>query len=280
MEKKMEIEASKFINNILQPWDRLNELLIQPHALDPDVSSPKGAAENIATEIRHLPETFPLTNKKESDFPNSYTILKDVSDYKKHGEKLKKSDRKAFLSVGSAFEYKDPEKFRFMRNIITINHPSLGRFDFLEISSIIIKYWMAQKTFSIKWRGAIKEASHKWKNVTELKYDPEHCPKMVKTQLHIFSKDVTGNLIPYNLESFPLGIKQKGHTGYKELTTVTNKNRQAKFIITFKNPVELPYEVKVLKPAHAEFLITEQTEKKFTINFEKPVVGEIEIIVV
>jgi hypothetical protein len=191
------VSIDEFLNDILQPWDKLNSLLIQPIAVQPGLSAITQQSRSIAGFIRNLPEKFKVNQEEVLKSSIAHNLMRDLSDRTKHGD-LHNPKRNSTLSVVSAFEYRESKKFRFIRNIITIEHASLGSHDFMETSSAAAKFWMAKMGFSVTWEGKPKEAPNEWKNSAQLKFDGNQCIRMKQTRLQFFKMNNSGNLIPFD----------------------------------------------------------------------------------
>lgn len=134
----------RFANDILKPWDELDSLLVQQFAFQPDISDISRLAGYIAVAIRHQVDFSNLSDKQANHLSQAHQLISDAGDYWKHGE-LRKEERNSPISVAAAFEYCEDGTFRFLRNIVTLNHRALGMHDFMEASSQAAKFWMGQR---------------------------------------------------------------------------------------------------------------------------------------
>ncbi len=127
----MSQEAIKFITEIAKPWEILNKELSKPYSVNPDISDYTIRANSIAVSIKHFPEACRKMKAKDLiQESQSYEIMSDLADSSKHG-KLNKKGRECRLTVASMFERNDEGKVRFLRNIITIQHNTYGKIDFM-----------------------------------------------------------------------------------------------------------------------------------------------------
>ena len=53
----------RFLNDIVKPYDKLNSLLVQQLAFEPNLSDVTRLAGSIATSIRHIPEALGYKDK-------------------------------------------------------------------------------------------------------------------------------------------------------------------------------------------------------------------------
>ena len=187
----------RFANDILKPWDELNSLLCQQYAFQPDVSDISRMAGNIAVSIRHQIDFSELSDHEANKLSRAHQVIADSGDFWKHG-KLRKEARNSPISVAAAFEYRSDEKYRFLRNIVSISHHSLGEYDFMVISAEAAKFWMSQRCFYIAWNGVPSIASAVYEDTARLKFDPKQCINLSCIQVKFFSKTEDGFLIPLN----------------------------------------------------------------------------------
>ena len=186
----------RFANDILKPWDELDSLLVQQFAFQPDISDISRLAGYIAVAIRHQVDFSNLSDKQANHLSQAHQLISDAGDYWKHGE-LRKEERNSPISVAAAFEYREDGTFRFLRNIVTLNHRSLGMHDFMEVSSQAAKFWMGQKGYSIGWVGVPSTAEPTCESAARLKFNTKYCIEMSSVQLKFF-KQIDDVLVPFD----------------------------------------------------------------------------------
>ncbi|MEZ8026118.1 hypothetical protein [Enterovibrio norvegicus] len=191
------MNLNRFINDIIKPWDELNSLLAHQYAFQPDLSDITRLAGNIAVSIRHQVDFAELNDKQANKLSLAHQVICDAGDYWKHGS-LRKEERNCPITVAAAFEYTENGKFRFLRNIVTLTHKSLGESDFLETSAIAAKFWISQHGFNIEWSGTPTCAPQKFEQAARLKFDPRYCINMSSTQIKFFKKVGGGQFIPFD----------------------------------------------------------------------------------
>lgn len=185
----------RFANDILKPWDELDSLLSQQYAFQPDISDISRLAGNIAVAIRHQIDFSDLTDKQANNLSQAHQLISDAGDCWKHGE-LRKEERNSSISVAAAFEYREDGTFRFLRNIVTLNHRSFGEHDFMVTSSEAAKFWMTQRGYSIEWSGAPNTAVSTYENAARLKFNSKYCIEMSSVQLKFFKRTGGDVLVP------------------------------------------------------------------------------------
>ncbi|MEJ1379839.1 MAG: hypothetical protein RPT95_02490 [Candidatus Sedimenticola sp. (ex Thyasira tokunagai)] len=187
----------RFINDIVKPWDELNSFLARQYAFQPDLSDITRLAGNIAVSIRHQVDFVELNDKQANNLSQAHKIICDAGDYWKHGS-LRKEERNCVITVAAAFEYAENGTFRFIRNIVTLAHNSLGERDFLETSAEATRFWMSQHGFNAEWTGIPTCAPPKFEHAARLQFDPKYCINMSSTQIKFFKKAANGQLMPFD----------------------------------------------------------------------------------
>lgn len=175
------------MNDIIKPWDELNELLVQRYAFQPDLSDVTRLASSLAVAIKHYAEHASVHRKIVDTESVDNKLMSDVADAAKHG-KLANSSRDNRLYVAALFEVNNDNQFRFIRNAIYINHASKGEIDFMIVALRAIKYWIYHVGIKINWQGVIKEAQNKFYPTAFLYYNPKYCIKMSQTSLNFFKR--------------------------------------------------------------------------------------------
>lgn len=194
----------KFINDILKPWDELNELLSQPYCVEPGLSTFTKMATDIAISISHFAENSGLeTREAVGQVCLSNQIMIDIADMSKHG-KLRKTDRENKIDVSSIFEYIETTKFKFLRNKINIEHNRYGKYDFMETSLNAIFYWTAKLVIDIKRELIIKPNIES--NKATLIFNPNFCINVEKTTYNFKKKNLTGELVDFDPPRFYIEI--------------------------------------------------------------------------
>jgi hypothetical protein len=130
----MKEDAIRFITEIVKPWETLNNELSKAFSMNPEINDFTTRANSLAVSIKHIAEACQKI-KPEVLIPECrpYEIISDLADSSKHGE-LRKPERECKLSVSSMFERNDDARVRFLRNLISINHNTYGKIDFMQCS--------------------------------------------------------------------------------------------------------------------------------------------------
>lgn len=130
----MNKDATKFISEVVKPWEVINVELGKPFSLNPEINDFITKANALSLSIKHLPEA--LNKMKPSELIKesfSYKVISDLADSLKHGE-LRNTKRTCKLTVSSMFERNSEAKVRFLRSRISINHSTYGKIDFMQCS--------------------------------------------------------------------------------------------------------------------------------------------------
>lgn len=189
------MNAQRIINDIVKPWDELNSLLRENFALQPDLSDITRLAGGIAVAIRHQVDFSPLDDKQANQLCTSHRIISDAGDYWKHGN-LRNEQRNSPITVSAAFEFSESLGFRFIRNIICVEHKTLGVHDFMETSATAIKFWLNQHNININWQGAVLECQNNFEPKARLRFNPKYCILMSNIQLRFLKRNSDGTYTP------------------------------------------------------------------------------------
>lgn len=207
IDEKMSPKA-KFLTEIVLPWEALNERLAVNYAVSPGLSVMTTDASNIATALKHQVDVLAqergtasrseiIKIQNETDGENvSSKLMSDIADMYKH-VKTTRADRVNRLNVTACFEY-EVEKFRFLRNKITVTHDALGASDFMESSAAAISYWDRKRNLGLNWAGSISSAAGDFYDSATLIHDVRFVVEMDKVQMAFFAKDSSGVLIPFD----------------------------------------------------------------------------------
>jgi hypothetical protein len=194
----------KFINDILKPWDELNELLSLPYCVEPSLSTITKMATDIAISISHFAENSEIKKREQvgKECLNNQLMI-DMADMAKHS-KLRKPERENKINVASLFEYIEPSKFKFFRNKIIIEHNTYGKSDFMETSLKAIFYWAPLLNLDVKRKLIIKD-----NNVSEkatLIFNPKYCVHAEKATYNFLKKNEFGVLVDFDPPRFYIEI--------------------------------------------------------------------------
>lgn len=187
----------KLLNDVIKPWDELNALLVQPLALEPELSDVTRMASSLAIAINHFPEVTSVPNDTVHRRSTEVQLMRDVADASKHG-KLRNPDRNNRLSVVALFEVDENTLFRFIRNQVCIHHATKGESDFLAVSLGAILGWIPFVNAENAWHGAIQEAANQFHSEASLRFDPNYCLKMSATQYRFLKRRPGGDLVPFD----------------------------------------------------------------------------------
>ncbi|HLQ25548.1 MAG TPA: hypothetical protein VK138_06640 [Acidiferrobacterales bacterium] len=187
----------RFLTYLVKPWDELNLLLSQRFAFQPEMSDVTRLAGSLAVAIKHQAEIAALNRNLVDTESLENRIMSDVADAWKHG-KLKDSSRDNHLIVGAQFEYRSDNQFRFLRNVVTVDHASLGKRDFMLASQEAILYWIQKLQLPINWVPSLAEGPADFHDVAFLYFNPKYQISMQATNLQIVLRHTNGDLIPYD----------------------------------------------------------------------------------
>ena len=205
----------KFVNDIIKPWDELNELLTLRYVFEPELSDITRIAASLAVFINHYGEpNFMPDQLAQESF--DMKIIRDVADSSKHF-KLSNPARQSKLSVGALFEVRDDNQFRFLRNRTHILHSTEGELDFMIVSLGSIRYWIDMLGLDINWNGEVKEAVQEYYPTAWLNYEPKYCINVHTTNYRFFKLE-GDSLQPYDPPNWVGEIYDAGKLGARVVT--------------------------------------------------------------
>ena len=210
----MNMTDLKFVNNVVKPWDELNDLLALRYAFQPDLSDVTRMAAALAVFISHYgePQIMPKQSAQESF---DMKIIGDVADSSKHFE-LRDQTRQCEISVRALFEVRDDSQCRFLRSGVYINHATEGELDFMSLSLGSIRYWIDRLRLDIQWRGEVLDAANEFYPTAWLDYEPKYCIRMGGTNCRWLKRE--GNsLYPFDPPDVTLEIYDNGKLGARSV---------------------------------------------------------------
>lgn len=187
----------RFLTYLIKPWDELNLLLSQRFAFQPEMSDVTRIAGSLAVAIKHQVEDAGLSRKVVDGESFDNRVMSDVADAWKHGS-LDNPARNNRLTVGAQFECSSDNKFRFLRNVVTVHHATLGDLDLMVTAGEAISYWTRKLGLQVKWSTTIAEGPPEFHEEAFLYFNPKYQYGMSATNFRIVRRDVNGNLVPHD----------------------------------------------------------------------------------
>jgi hypothetical protein len=196
-------DGRRFMNDVVKPWDDLNTLLAQRFALDPDLSAVTTAAHALAVALKHQEDVVARAQhrsvkavRRSIDAASiENRLMSDVADCWKHGS-LGRPERNNSLNVEAVFEHAPTRGFRFLRNVISIQHNNLGEHDFINASLSAIRYWITTYGLRTSWTGTIAEGPLEFYPTAFLLYDPRYSISMISTRVTFMTRTDSNTLVP------------------------------------------------------------------------------------
>jgi hypothetical protein len=190
-------KAFRFLNDVIKPFDELNEALLKAYVYEPSINDVVRMAGNLASAINHQYDFEKVYGKSISrnELENESSenkVISDVANMTKHYE-LSKKDRENSLSTASAFECRG-EEFKFLRTIIRVEYNDGRTFDFMEQALLAINFWMTRRNFKLTREIKISEMSGEFEEKAVLRYEPSKSIMMNKCNVNFFRRNENGNL--------------------------------------------------------------------------------------
>lgn len=184
----------KFINDILKPWDELNDLLTKPYAYEPELNDVTRMAGNIAIALKHQRDLEKESRETIDPISPENKIMSDVADMVKH-HGLRDKTRENKLYTAASFEcFEQENKFKFLRTTIYIEYVDGRKFDFIIESAKAINFWINHLSLNISKQRTIKLCNEDFKDKAILHYNPSKCVHMKSTRIETYRKNNKGDL--------------------------------------------------------------------------------------
>lgn len=168
MTKEQELILS-FATEIIRPWEELNKGLSKHCSVSHQHSVFTNKAYALAISLKHLSEANGGPKSKDLNvLSDSYYMISDLADTKKHGERDDPS-RTCTISTASRYERKFDKVvlLRFLRNIITMNHATNGKKDFMECAKDCTLFLATQLNIQTNWNPVVFNNSGEFSNKVE-----------------------------------------------------------------------------------------------------------------
>lgn len=197
----LNLAHNQFLNEVVMPWDQLSIKLARPISVDPQTSTFVADAGAVLTALRHAPERFRWPQERGAlhaavvaEFAK-HELITDAADSWKHGT-LKNPRRQTTFSVKSQFLLDAGGRVRFLRNIIHLQHATLGEFDCLSVCRSAIHFWLRRQNVELSWTGVIFEGADVFRNEALLACSPGIQVLQHAARISFVVLDIQGNLVP------------------------------------------------------------------------------------
>lgn len=188
-------KVSQFLNDALRPWDKLNKILAEPCAYQPELSDATREAAAIAVAIKHVADKFTKDRRSIDAESPANSVMSDVADKWKHPE-IRKPARDNYFLVKSRFLVEDGGLFSFMRNRVVVVHAAHGQVDFMEVAAEAIRYWLQRLDVSVNWPGHVLLAAPIPLPAATLHFDETRQMEMRSVNLEFVGRVPSGDLVP------------------------------------------------------------------------------------
>lgn len=198
----------QLLTNVMKPWDELNTILAERLAFQPEVSDVTRLVGALAVALRHQPEAARIDPSQVHRESIENKIVADVGDTWKHGE-LRDPARRCEITVGARFECNAENKFRFLRNVVTVRHAYQGNLDFMEIAGAGIVYWITKMRLGVNWKPRIAEGPTEFFDEAFLFFDPRYQIQMSAMNLQIVRRTEEGVFEPYDAPEIRFAVYER-----------------------------------------------------------------------
>ena len=189
----------KFLNDIIKPWDELNDLLSKPYAYELGLNDVTRMAGNLAIAIKHHRELTKIERIEINKESPSNKIMSDIADMIKH-HGLADKNRENEFSISSIFECFN-NKFKFLRTLISVKYNGGVEFDFALEAINAMNVWAIRNGWVLPRKLEIKLCEDGFKDKAILRYESSKSIYMQSTQMRFFKRNAAGVLEPYDPEN-------------------------------------------------------------------------------
>ena len=200
----------QFINDVLKPWDELNDLLAKPYVYEPGINDIVRMTGNLAIVLKHQCDLVKGNRSNINKLSPENAIMSDVADMVKH-RKLNNKERENDFHAIATFEYFEDEnenKIKFLRTISCVEYRDKRKFDFILESAKALNFWIDHLKLRVSQNRVIKTCDSDFHNEVILYYNPSKCIRMKSTRIQVYKKDENGNLRPCSPKNVKIGIAE------------------------------------------------------------------------
>jgi len=200
---------------ILTPWTRLNEQLVMPWSVQPELSTIANDAGNLAVAIAHFGEPMQPPDKIKAGEAAQRSVhvsaMRDVADAYKHGE-LSSANRRNTISTRAMVEWRKGQGFKWLRNGIFIEHATRGTFDFMIEAAKAIAWWANDfgAGRAEPFVPSVIEGADAFRQAIFLFANPELHPNADRARILTFARQPDGSLRGVDPTLIELELRQLG----------------------------------------------------------------------
>lgn len=209
----------KFATDIIRPWERLNQELVNQNSIDSDVSDFISEAVSLAIKLSHFAEAAGRKDIRTNKKLIAFNVIVDIADAAKHNDVVN-TDRSNRLYISSLFEGTEEGMFRFIRNSIKVQHSKYGLFDFLQLAKEASSHIFTSLNLVIFWNPSILEAPFIFTDKVFLGIYFTHQITWSGLNIEFFKRDTLNELVHYDPPSWifelrsPLAINTENYHDY------------------------------------------------------------------
>ncbi len=187
----------KFVNDIIRPWENLNQLLVIQNSIDHSLSEIITTAEDLSIKLSHFPEAVGQSSLRTNKSSIAFNIVVDIADASKH-DKLSDVNRNNNLTISSIFEGNEEGLFRFIRNKINIDHSRYGKSDFLEVFKKAVNFIITKLQLGLFWDPDILDAPNLFTDKVFLSIHYQHQVTWTGLKIEFVKKNEHGELVHFD----------------------------------------------------------------------------------
>ncbi|MBK9767210.1 MAG: hypothetical protein IPP63_09415 [Chloracidobacterium sp.] len=194
--------STRFTNEIVEPWDSLNASLSEQVALKPDLSDLTRTAGKLATAFKEMLRSNGIDPKQRALISSDIALMCVIADSAK-ASLFASASKKELLSIAANFEADGSGKYKFLRNIMLIDHKRLGQHDFLEAAKRVGCELIELLSIKTDWTPTIIESTTGFEDKVVLR-SPTHSGTPVNLQF--LKRNDDGELVKFQPGSWQFDL--------------------------------------------------------------------------
>ncbi len=197
--------SSKFIEDIIEPWRKLDLELVEQVAIEPGASRYTRSAGSLAAAFKQTAEEGGLKPEVLIGENADYALVVEVAELLKRSL-FASASKSSVLGVTAQFEADGLGKYKFRRNALNIEHKRSGRHDFLEVSKQAAIYLIGRLSLDVEWTAEISVSAGGFESEVRLQASPDAPPAGTSVNIQFLKRAADGSLVRHDPESWQFNL--------------------------------------------------------------------------
>lgn len=202
----MNVQTEQFTTEIIDKWESLNALLGEQFAHDPNDVLLIRHAGRLAGSIRQFAETAGLDSKDAVVESPDLAVICEAADSKQAGL-FASASKKNILSIAAHYEADGNGKYKFLRNVITVESRSAGKRDLLDAARLAAQFLVRRLSIDINWKPEISVSKALFHTEVVLQIGPNAKDNRTAVNIQFVKRGPNGAFEPYNPSRWDFNLK-------------------------------------------------------------------------